>query len=276
MVVASPQTSPPSPLTISWEKLPDDFQLPDDPVDNVNQPALAAALTDSLHQAGRIAETALTLTNYGICATVNGQIVVKAPDWAYVANITVTRSEVERSYTPNLQGPVPSIVMEFISATAGDEYSSKPTYPPGKWFYYESVLKVPYYAIFEPNSGDLELYQLQEEGRYTLRTMAENGRYWIDSMQLFLGVWPGDRENRSGYWLRWWDAEGNLLLWGIERAEQEAQRAEQEAQRAEQEAQRAEQEAQRAEQEAQRAEQEAQRAERLRAQLRAAGIEPEE
>jgi Uma2 family endonuclease len=262
MVVASPQTSPPSPLTISWEKLPDDFQLPDDPVDNVNQPALAAALTDSLHQAGRIAETALTLTNYGICATVNGQIVVKAPDWAYVANITVTRSEVERSYTPNLQGPVPSIVMEFISATAGDEYSSKPTYPPGKWFYYESVLKVPYYAIFEPNSGDLELYQLQEEGRYTLQTMAENGRYWIDSMQLFLGVWPGDRENRSGYWLRWWDAEGNLLLWGIERAEQEAQRAEQEAQRAEQEAQRAEQEAQ--------------RAERLRAQLRAAGIEPEE
>ena len=263
MVVASPRTSHNHPLTISWEKLPDDFPLPDDPVDNVNQPALAAALTDSLHQAERMAETAFTLTNYGICATVNEQIVVKAPDWGYVENITVPRSEIERSYTPNLQGPVPSIVMEFISETAGDEYSNKPTYPPGKWFYYESVLQVPYYAIFEPNSGDLELYQLlQEEKRYKLQTMAENGLYWVDSMQLFLGVWQGDRENRTGYWLRWWDAEGNLLLWGFERAQQEAQRAEQEAQRAEQEAQRAEQEAQ--------------RAERLRAQLRAAGIEPED
>jgi hypothetical protein len=270
MVVASPRTSHNHPLTISWEKLPDDFPLPDDPVDNVNQPALAAALTDSLHQAGRMAETAFTLTNYGICATINDQIVVKAPDWGYVENITVPRSEIERSYTPNLQGPVPSIVMEFISETAGDEYSNKPTFPPGKWFYYESVLQVPFYAIFGPNSGDLELYQLlQEEKRYKLQTMAENGLYWVDSMQLFLGVWQGHRENRTGYWLRWWDAEGNLLLWGFERAQQEAQRAEQEAQRAEQEAQRAKQEAQRAEQEAQ-------RAERLRAQLRAAGIEPED
>jgi len=249
MVVASPRSSHNHPLTISWEKLPDDFPLPDDPVDNVNQPALAAALTDSLHQAGRMVETAFTLTNYGICATVNEQMVVKAPDWGYVENITVPRSEIERSYTPNLQGPVPSIVMEFIPETAGDEYSNKPTYPPGKWFYYESVLQVPYYAIFELNSGDLELYQLlQEEKRYKLQTMAENGPYWVDSMQLFLGVWQGHRENRTGYWLRWWDAEGNLLLWGFERAQQEAQRAEQEAQRAE----------------------------RLLAQLRAAGIEPED
>ncbi|MGV0105816.1 hypothetical protein NSTCB13_04577 [Nostoc sp. DSM 114160] len=30
---------------ITWEKLPDDYKLPDDPVDNINQPALAAALT---------------------------------------------------------------------------------------------------------------------------------------------------------------------------------------------------------------------------------------
>jgi Uma2 family endonuclease len=248
MVTASSPTSFSPSLTVTWEKLPDDFKLPDDPVDNVNQPALAAALTDSLNQAGLIAETAFTMTNYGICATVNDRIVVKAPDWAYVANITVSRSEIERSYTPHLQGDVPSIVMEFVSETMGDEYSIKPTYPPGKWFYYESVLNVPYYAIFEPASGDLELYQLQDNCRYAIQTMAENGLYWVDSMQLFLGVWQGEREKLSGYWLRWWDAQGNLLLWGIERAEQEAQRAEQEAQRAD----------------------------RLRAQLRAAGIEPEE
>jgi Uma2 family endonuclease len=233
-------------LTITWEKLPDDFVLPDDPVDNINQPCLAAALTESLVLAGKLPETALTPTNYGICATVNDKIVVKAPDWGYIPHITVPRQQVIRSYTPQLQGTLPVIVIEFLSDTEGGEYSIKATYPPGKYFFYEQILKVPYYAIFEPTNGILELYHLSEAGRYQLQTAAEN-RYWIAEMQLFLGLWQGMRENRNGYWLRWWDQHGNLLLWGTELTEQERQRAEQEHQRAE----------------------------RLAAQLRAAGIEPE-
>jgi len=43
---------------------------------------------------------------------------------------------------------------------------------------------------------------------------------------------PRARSQRSGYWLRWWDSEGNLLLWGAERIEQERQNTEQERQRA--------------------------------------------
>ena len=89
---------------VKWEKLPDDFILPDDPVDNIHQPALAAALTDSLEVAGQLSDTAVTTTNYGICATVNGKIVVKAPDWAYIPHIRVPKEEIERSYTPQLQG----------------------------------------------------------------------------------------------------------------------------------------------------------------------------
>ncbi len=122
-------------IQVTWEKLPDDFVLPNDPVDNINQPLLAAALTQSLEIAGKLPDTALTTTNYGICATVNGKMVIKAPDWAYVANIRVFREEVKRSYTPQLQGDIPLIVMEFISDTEGGEYSVKPTYPPGKWLF---------------------------------------------------------------------------------------------------------------------------------------------
>jgi Uma2 family endonuclease len=245
---------------ITWEKLPDDFVLPDDPVDNINQPALAAALTESLELSGRLPPAALTITNYGLCATVNGQTVVKAPDWGYVPAIRVPRDEVKRSYTPQLQGDFPALVMEFLSDTAGGEYSVKPTYPPGKWFFYEQVLQVPYYAIFEPDSGTLEVYRCNEASRYQIQTPDDQQRYWIDPMNLGLGVWQGCRENRTGYWLRWWNEQGELLLWGSERTEQERQRAEQEHQRAEQERQRAEQEHQ--------------RAERLLAQLRAAGLEP--
>ena len=232
---------------IVWEKLPDDYILPNDPVDNINQPSLAAALTEGLQLSGRLPETALTATNYGICATVNGKIVVKAPDWAYISRITVPREQVNRSYTPQLQGEIPAIVMEFLSDTEGGEYSIKETYPPGKFFFYERILQVPNYAIFEPQAGTLELYQLNDEKKYKLQSPNEQNRFWIPEMQLFLGVWQGNRENRNSFWLRWWDEQGNLLLWGNERVEQERQRTEQERQRVE----------------------------RLAAQLRAAGIEPE-
>jgi Uma2 family endonuclease len=246
---------------ITWEKLPDDFLLPNDPVDNIDQPALAAALSDSLEQAGCLREDALVSTNYGVCATLDSKIVVKAPDWMYVPRIVVSQDEVRRSYTPQLQGEIPAIVMEFLSETEGSEYSIKPTYPPGKWFFYEQVLQVPQYGIFEPRQGVLEVYQLNNSGRYDLQQPDANNRYKIEALNLFLGVWQGTKSNRTGYWLRWWDESGQMLPWGVESVEQERQRAEQERQRAEQERQRAEQERQ--------------RAEALAAQLRAAGIEPE-
>ena len=232
---------------ITWEKLPDDFLLPDDPVDNIDQPALAAALNDSLEQAGRLQEDVLVSTNYGVCATLDGKIVVKAPDWMYVPQIGVVRDEVRRSYTPQLQGEIPGIVMEFLSETEGGEYSIKPTYPPGKWFFYEQVLQVPQYAIFEPKQGVLEVYQLNNSGRYDLQQPNAENHYKIEALNLCLGVWQGTKSNRTGYWLRWWDENGQMLPWGIEPVEQERQRAEQERQRAE----------------------------ALIAQLRAAGIEPQ-
>lgn len=226
-MVASAEKFELKPFEVTWEKLPDDFVLPDDPVDNVNQPPLAAALTESLELAGKLSATTLTVTNYGICATLNQRVVVKAPDWSFVPLIQVSREEVKRSYTPRLQGEIPTIVMEFLSDTEGSEYSTKPTYPPGKWFFYEQMLQVPNYAIFEPDAGSLEVYRLDEAGRYRLRQPDENGRYWLAEMNLFLGVWQGSRESRTGYWLRWWTESGELLLWGKELAEQERQRAEQ-------------------------------------------------
>jgi hypothetical protein len=45
-------------------------------------------------------------------------------------------------------------------------------------------------------------------------------------------------QDLSGLWLRWCDADGNLLLTGAERAERETERAERETERAEREADR--------------------------------------
>jgi hypothetical protein len=60
-------------------------------------------------------------------------------------------------------------------------------------------------------------------------------------------VWEGTRENLTSKWLRWWDEQGNLLLWSSELVEQKQQEIEQQKQRAD----------------------------KLAAQLKALGIEPE-
>ncbi|NJP08205.1 MAG: hypothetical protein HC866_00970 [Leptolyngbyaceae cyanobacterium RU_5_1] len=219
-------------LTITWEKLPDDFQLEEKPVENTGQPLIAGALRESLELAGLIQPEMLIASNFGLCATVNGDLVIKAPDWVYVSSVQFPQPGSDRkSYTPNLEGDVPGVVMEFLSETDGGEYSVKRTFPPGKWFFYEQILQVPTYVVFDPEIGLLELYRLRS-GRYELEIPNPEGRHWIAEMGLFLGTWSGDKEGRTGYWLRWWDEAENLLPWAVERVEQERQRAEQERQRA--------------------------------------------
>jgi len=72
---------------ITWEKLSEDFILPDDPVDNNLQPLLAAVLRESLELAGLVLESMLIATNFGICATVNAKTVIKASDWVYIPEV---------------------------------------------------------------------------------------------------------------------------------------------------------------------------------------------
>ncbi|MCA2653758.1 Uma2 family endonuclease [Microcystis sp. M061S2] len=238
--------------TITWEKLPDDFILPDEPVDNNLQPLLAAALRESLELAGLILESMLIASNFGLCATVKTQTVVKAPDWVYIASVKpIPGGKIRCSYTPHLEGEIPTIVLEFISETEGGEYSINPHYPYGKWYFYEQILQVPVYGIFQPKTGELDVYCLVA-GKYEQQLPDENNRYWIKELNLFIGIWQGTKAEFTTNWLRWWDKSGNLLLWGSELVEQERQRTEQEKQRAEQEKL---------------------RAERLAAQLRALGVE---
>jgi Putative restriction endonuclease len=252
---------------ITWQTLPDNYVLPDEPVESIAQPLVAGALSESLELVDYVQPDMLIASNMGICATVDEKVAVKAPDWfcAKVTNPIVDAAN-RRSYTPSLEGESPQVVMEFLSATDGQEYSVKSTFPCGKWYFYEQVLRVPIYVIFTPSNGELEVYCLLES-KYELQPKDENQRYWLEEMGLYLGSWQGTKEGRTGYWLRWWDSQGNLLSWALERLEQERQLAEQERHKAEQERQKAEREQQRAEQESQ-------KAERLREQLRMLGIAP--
>ncbi len=256
-MVTTPSSSLPPAILISWEKLPDDIPLEDEPVENTAQPLIAGALRESLELAGYLKPEMLVASNLGICATVNENLVIKAPDWFYVASAQPAPDR--RSYTPNLEGEVPRVVMEFLSDTDGGEYSAKRTFPLGKWFFYEQILQVPTYVLFAPATGELEIHQLQPTG---YKLMPVSTRYWLADMELFLGVWQGEKEGRSGYWLRWWNQAGDLLLWAVEKVEQEQDQAKQAHKLAEQERNRAEQEHE--------------RAERLAAYLRSQGLDPDQ
>ena len=253
---------PISQLKITWPLLPDDFILPDDPVENIEHPLISNGLRQSLVDSPELMQDALIVSNFALCAAVDDRTICKAPDWMYVQPVEPwPHSYPRRSYTPHTEGTVPFVVMEFLSATYGEEYSVEHTEKIGKWFFYEQVIRVPRYVIFRPHTGRIEVYALESE-RYDNQDPDENGRYLIPGLDRFLGVWVGTREGRTGNWLCWWNAAGELLLWPEEWAEAERQRAEAEGQRAEAERQRAEAERQRAEAEGQRAEAEGQRADR--------------
>jgi len=217
---------------ITWPLLPDDFILPDDPVENQDHPTLAAALTDAIAARPDRCTDALITSNFALCAGIGDRTICKAPDWMYVRPVNPS-PQPRRSYTPHTEGAVPLVVMEFISATEGGEYSMESGRKIGKWFFYERVIQVPYYVIFEPQAGEMEVYNLQGS-LYRKMEANEQGRYWIEGLDLFLGVWQGKHLLRTGYWLCWWDREGERLLWQEERASQAEERASQAEERASQ------------------------------------------
>ncbi|MFQ5616466.1 MAG: Uma2 family endonuclease, partial [Anaerolineales bacterium] len=93
------------------------------------------------------------------------------------------------------------------------------------------------------------------------------GRYPIPPLGVELGIWKGRYQNQELPWLRWWDAQGQLLWTSEERVAQEREAKERAQQQALAEQRRAMRERE-AKEQVQR------RTARLVAQLRALGIEP--
>ncbi|MEQ8538996.1 MAG: Uma2 family endonuclease [Coleofasciculus sp. D1-CHI-01] len=169
----------------------------------------------------------------------------EAPDWFYVANVPPTLDgQMRRSYVLWQEIVSPLIALEFVSGNGSEERDSTPYQ--GKFWVYEQAIRIPFYGIYEVEQARVDVYHLLE-GSYRLLPANDRGHYRIEPLGVELGIWQGRYKNVELPWLRWWDSQGNLLLTGEERAEQERQRAE----RAEGENA------------------------RLREQLRALGIEPE-
>ncbi|NJK68182.1 MAG: Uma2 family endonuclease [Microcoleus sp. CSU_2_2] len=171
----------------------------------------------------------------------------EAPDWFYVPNVPPTiDGQLRRSYVMWQEFVAPLIALEFVSGNGAEERDRTPLLrtdrqetKPGKFWVYENVIHPAFYGIYEVNRSSVEVYHLVD-GSYHLVPANSRGHYPIEPLGVELGIWQGRYQNVELPWLRWWDSAGNLLLTGFERADRTQQELEQ-----------------------------------LRAQLRAAGIEPE-
>jgi Uma2 family endonuclease len=145
------------------------------------------------------------------------------------------------SYDLPLQPARPFCVMEYVS-----KESRRKDYEES-FQKYERELKVPYYLLFYPDNQELTLFR--HAGRkYRTVTANEHGRYPVPELELEVGLLDG--------WVRYW-YKGELLplpadlLRELQQAREQARVATERARLAEEQN------------------------ERLRAQLRAVGIEPE-
>jgi Uma2 family endonuclease len=147
-----------------------------------------------------------------------------APDWFYVPNVPPKLDgKIRRSYVLWQEFIRPLIVLEFVSGDGAVERDRTPR--TGKFWVYENAIAAGFYGIYEVERARVEVYHLIE-GQYQPMEPNTHGRYPIQPLGVELGIWQGTYDTIELPWLRWWDAAGNLLLTGDERAEREAQRAE--------------------------------------------------
>lgn len=148
----------------------------------------------------------------------------EAPDWFYVPNVPpLLDGQVRRSYVLWQETIPPEIVIEFVSGTGAEERDRTPW--TGKFWVYETAIRPSYYAIYEVQKSQVDVYELQVNRYQALHPNAA-GRFEIKTLGVELGIWQGNYQGMDLPWLRWWDTQGALLLTGEERAAQEQQQKE--------------------------------------------------
>lgn len=251
------QTDPP---LSAKELLPTMYDLPSEDIEepglpdefHLYQPQL---LRESFVPVGYGVDEVFVASDLNLYYDVRHPLWYKRPDWFAVVGVSRLHEDrkLRLSYVVWQEGVNPFVAVELLSPGTEREDLGQTLRdvekPPTKWEVYERILRIPYYAVFDGVTGDLQVFRLQG-GSYEAIEF-QDGRLWIHDLGLGLGLWQGRYANIERLWLRWYDDSGKWILTPTE------------------------QEQQLVEQERRRADRERQRAERLIEQLRSLGIEPD-
>jgi Uma2 family endonuclease len=214
---------------------PGDFERPDPPdishliteddtpVDNLLSEKQQRLLVTTLYSSWLPGVSFLAAANVGLFYGLNHPPLV--PGVMLSLNVEVAadweRKE-NRSYFVWEFGKPPDVAIEIVSNKVGNELGSK--------LQDYARAAVAYYLVYDPlhQLGEIDLRAYELRGNQYI----EMSECRLEQVRLEPVLWQGKFEEKDDRWLRWQDLDGNLLLTGDERAEQERQRAEQERQRA--------------------------------------------
>lgn len=166
----------------------------------------------------------------------------KRPDWFLVVGVPrLYEGSVSReSYVMWQEKVAPTVIVEFLSpSTAVDDLGRFATQsrqqarvtpatgePPSKFAVYEAILQVPHYVVFNQRDSQLRYFRLVN-GRYEEQPiLPTNPRLWIPELEIGLALWQGEYRGIPQDWLRWCDANGNLIPTDAEAAREQRDRAE--------------------------------------------------
>lgn len=228
----------------------------DTPVDNLASEKLQRILTEALYSSwpGPDPDTPfLVAANVGIFPSVRRPPIV--PDVFLSLDVEVPDdwwAKHQRTYFVWEFGKFPEVVVEIVSNRVGEETQRK--------MREYARMGISAYVVYDPQGlvqdPPLQVHLLTG-GKY--ETQPDG---WIPGVSLGLTLWEGVYEGKHATWLRWCDADGQVIPTGAERAEAERTRAEAERTRADAERTRADAATE--------------RMERLAAKLRELGVEPDD
>ena len=212
-----------APLKLN-EPLPDHNHLPEKdgvPVRNSLEPWQSALLSETLEPMLR---TRRPDGNYFIgqdCGiywekTDPPNAGCKAPDWYLVLDVArLLDGQMRRSYVLWQEMVSPLIILEYASDEGAEERD--PTPMRGKFWVYERRVRPAYYGIYLTDAGSIEMYHTIEDHFERMDANAA-GRFPLAALGVELGIWQGKHADYELGWMRWWDASGNLLPTGEEKA----------------------------------------------------------
>ena len=145
----------------------------------------------------------------------------RGPDFFFVKDVDGTR---ERLYWWIFEedGRFPDVIIELLSPTTAKEDRTT------KKDLYEKTFRTQEYYCYDPDTKQLEGWRLVNM-RYQAITPDERGWLPCQELGLWLGTWEGSYLEKHATWLRFYDAQGQLLYTKAEAAETELARLKTEA-----------------------------------------------
>lgn len=119
-------------------------------------------------------------------------------------------------------GRYPDVIVELLSASTSQiDLGTKKNL-------YEQVFRTPDYFVFDPyDPNSLQGWRLDKNLCYQTLVPNDRGWLWSQSLELWLGTWEGTIERETAVWLRFYNAQGQLVLLPEEAAQQQAAQAQQ-------------------------------------------------